>query len=93
MFQKEEFLGIHLTPAFVDDIENTNKCVLNSEEQNKYINRLLKENGVVFRRFYPKPSQECFVRNPNSVVIGPEGELYKCWNDVGKRTSIWLLRW
>lgn len=89
MFQKEEFLGIHLTPAFVDDIENTNKCVLNSEEQNKYINRLLKENGVVFRRFYPKPSQECFVRNPNSVVIGPEGELYKCWNDVGKKDKVY----
>ena len=25
-------------------------------------------------------------RNPNSVVIGPEGELYKCWNDVGDAT-------
>ncbi len=89
MFQKEEFLGIYLTPAFVDDIENTNKCVLNSEEQYRYINRLLKENGIIFRRFYPKPSQECFVRNPNSVVIGPEGELYKCWNDVGKKDKIY----
>ncbi len=89
MFQKEEFIGIHLTPAFVDDTENTNKCVLNSEEQNKYINRLLKENGVVFRRFYPKPSQECFVEIANSVVIGPEGELYKCWNDVGKKDKVY----
>lgn len=23
------------------------------------------------------------MRNPNSVVVGPLGELYKCWNDVG----------
>jgi len=89
MFQKEEFQGIYLTPAFVDDIENTNKCVLDSEEQNGYINRLLKENGIVFDRFYPKPSQECFIRNPNSVVIGPEGELYKCWNDVGKKERVY----
>lgn len=89
MFQKDELQGIYLTPAFVDDIENVNKCVLNSEEQNAYINRLLKEKGIVFDRFYPTPRLECFVRNPNSVVIGPEGELYKCWNDVGKNDRVY----
>lgn len=25
----------------------------------------------------------CAARNPNAIVIGPSGELYKCWNDVG----------
>lgn len=89
MFQEEELQGIYLTPAFVDDIDNINKCVLNSEEQNAYINRLLRENGIVFDRFYPAPRLECFVRNPNSVVIGPEGELYKCWNDVGIKEKIY----
>lgn len=89
LFQEEEFKGIYLTPAFVDDIEKINKCVLNTEEQNNYINRLLRENGIVFNRFYPSPGQECFVRNPNSVVIGPKGELYKCWNDVGKADRVY----
>lgn len=30
----------------------------------------------------------CAVRNPNSFVIGPLGELYKCWNDVGRTDKI-----
>lgn len=89
LFQKDEFEGIHLTPAFVDDIENVNKCVLDSEEQNSYINALLRKHGIVFERFYPELRHECFIRNPNSVVIGPEGELYKCWNDVGKKDRIY----
>lgn len=89
LFQTDEFKGILLSPAFVDDIANINKCVLNSEEQNNYINRLLREHGIVFSKFYPEPMHECFIRNPNSVVIGPEGELYKCWNDVGKEDRIY----
>ena len=89
LFQKDEFEGIHLTPAFVDDIENVNKCVLDSEEQSTYINALLRKHGIVFERFYPELRHECFVRNPNSVVIGPEGELYKCWNDVGKKDRLY----
>lgn len=89
LFQTEDFKGIFLTPAFVDDIDDINKCVLDSEEQGEYINALFKEHGIVFDRFYPQPQFECFVRNPNSVVIGPEGELYKCWNDVGKKERIY----
>ena len=89
LFQTDEFKGILLSPAFVDDIANINKCVLNSEEQNNYINRLLREHGIVFSKFYPEPMHECFIRNPNSVVIGPEGELYKCWNDVGKEDRVY----
>ena len=89
LFQKDEFKGIFLTPAFVDDKNHINKCVLNSEEQNNYINHLLKEYGIVFSQFYPEPRQECFIRNPNSVVIGPEGELYKCWNDVGNPDKVY----
>ena len=26
---------------------------------------------------------ECSARHITSFVIGPEGELYKCWNDIG----------
>lgn len=89
LFQKDEFNGIFLIPAFVDDKDHVNKCVLNGKEQYAYINKLLREHGIVFDRFYPEPSLECFVRNPNSVVIGPEGELYKCWNDVGKKDRVY----
>lgn len=89
LFQKDDFKGIFLTPAFVDDKDHVNKCVLNSKEQYAYIDKLLREHGIIFDRLYPEPRLECFVRNPNSVVIGPEGELYKCWNDVGKKDRVY----
>lgn len=40
-------------------------------------------------KFYPGGKRsECAVRNPNSYVIGPEGEIYKCWNDVGDSSKV-----
>lgn len=35
-------------------------------------------------QMYPKTSfGECCARHISSFVIGPNGELYKCWNDIG----------
>lgn len=31
---------------------------------------------------------ECAVRNRNAIVIGSEGELYKCWQDVGCKDKV-----
>jgi len=77
------------TPAFVDDIYGTNKCIFNNREQFAYIKELFDKYGIVFSDFYPYLRTECSVRNFNSVVIGPDGELYKCWNDVGKKERIY----
>ena len=30
----------------------------------------------------------CSARNINSLVIGPEGELYKCWEEVGRKEYV-----
>lgn len=90
MFKTDEDLkGVTLSPAFVDDIRDTNKCVLNSKEQYDYVVRLLKEHGIVFTDFYPQAHMECFVRNSNFVSIGPQGELYKCWNDIGNPDKVY----
>lgn len=89
MFLQDEMKGIRLSPAFVDDIKETNKCVLNSKEQYDYGVKLFKEHNIVFNTFYPKVHMECFVRNRNFVSIGPRGELYKCWNDIGNPDKIY----
>ncbi len=42
-----------------------------------------------FGHLYPRSERnECAIRNRNSIVIGPEGELYKCWNDVGDTSKV-----
>lgn len=35
-------------------------------------------------RFFPKPKQNkgCMIQQMNSFIVGPEGELYKCWSEV-----------
>lgn len=88
-FSTEEFSGVLLSPAFVDNINNSNKCVMNSAEQYDYIMNLFQKYGLIFSNFYPTHRRGCSVRNPNSIVIGPKGELYKCWNDVGNKDMIY----
>lgn len=87
--QTDALKGIRLTPAFVDDINRTNPCVFNDQEKYHYMVDLLKKHGIVFSGFYPSIKRECCVRNANTVVIGPMGELYKCWNDVGNRDMVY----
>jgi len=89
-FFKKNYPNISVYPAFVEDITDTNNCALfDSKKQASYLIRLYKKYGLDFSRFYPAPSRyECSIRNANSVVIGPEGELYKCWNDVGNKKRI-----
>ncbi len=39
--------------------------------------------------FYPKlKGKGCCATHVNSFVIGPEGEMYKCWNDVSDKNKI-----
>ena len=41
-------------------------------------------------RFFPKPKQNkgCMIQQLNSFIVGPEGELYKCWSDVNNPERI-----
>lgn len=81
------------SPSFVENPTNTfdgSSLLLSREEQAEYIKLLYKQFGIEFTRFYPSLDRsECSVRNPNSVVIGPKGELYKCWNDVGDEKKVY----
>ncbi len=39
--------------------------------------------------FFPRrASKGCMVNKLNSYIIGPEGEIYKCWNDVSNSEKI-----
>jgi len=37
---------------------------------------------------YPDISSGCGATSISSYVVGPEGELYKCWNHLGDRTQV-----
>ena len=92
LIQSKQYHNTYISPAFVDDIsqQNMNPCIFNQTDKAEFIKGLLIKYNLDFSLLYPSGSRhECAVRNPFSVVIGPEGELYKCWNDVGNKNRIY----
>lgn len=84
--------NISISPAFVKDVdyEDLLPCAMNVNEQFDFFKRLSKEHNLTYGTFYPSYfRQECAVRNPLSIVIGPDGELYKCWNDVAQKDKVY----
>lgn len=88
-FYQKHYTNINITPAFVENQAGDNSCAFNSKEKLGFLVNLFREHGMDFNTFYPSYRlSECSIRNPNVAVIGPEGEIYKCWNDVGKQDRI-----
>lgn len=88
-FYRKHYTNIAVTPAFVEDRAGDNSCAFSSKEKFVFLADLFQKHGMDFNSFYPSYRfSECSIRNPNVVVIGPEGEIYKCWNDVGKQERV-----
>ncbi|MBD5174183.1 MAG: radical SAM protein [Bacteroidales bacterium] len=87
-----KYPNIKVIPAFVDDVNNDGHlpCVMNIDEKFSYLRNLFRKYNLEFNNFYPSYLRmECAVRNPMSMVIGPDGELYKCWNDVANPKKVY----
>lgn len=83
--------NLSLYPAYVAEYNNscgTASCMLNRIEQGEFA--LKNGNKYPFEKYYyPQTAvSECTARCVNSYGIGPNGELYKCWCDVGREEKI-----
>ena len=84
--------NIKISPSFVVDysVEQNNCDIMSATQQKDFLINLSLVKGIRYNKFYPSHNRfECAVRNMNSFVIGPEGELYKCWNDVGNKNRVY----
>lgn len=82
---------LNVNLAFVKDMTGCYKCnhSYDMQEQAQIVKDLLQKYGLDFSMVFPRSERyECAIRNRNALVIGPEGELYKCWNDVGNKSEI-----
>jgi uncharacterized protein len=82
---------MNISPGFVSDNEGcrTSNCLMDRNTIAEFIMELYKKYKFAPFSLYPTGHHsECSVRNPNTLVIGPEGEIYKCWNDVGNSERI-----
>lgn len=96
---KKEFpqKNVRIYPGYVKDFSsncNTPNC--SSLSKKEYINfykdiknELDPKSGEPYVSFYSLPATGgCGTTMVNYYVIGPEGELYKCWNDLGVKEAI-----
>lgn len=83
--------NIHIYPGFIredtkDGKSLCSRCIHPQDIVFLYEN--FKKNGVNIN-YYPKRLEKgCMINSINSYIIGPEGEIYKCWNDVSNKKKI-----
>lgn len=81
-------------PGRVDvlgDQDYDSGCCLDSDEWSDFTLELARCHGIFpAGRLHPriKLGGTCVALRHQSFVLGPDGELYKCWNDVGRPTMV-----
>ena len=88
-FKKKQYPNLDVTPGYVVDINEsgTNSfCMMDEAKVRQFLLDLSEKHGIYNNDFYPQGRGGiCGACKPSSVVVGPRGELYRCWNDVGCR--------
>lgn len=87
----KHYPNVQLSLAFVKNLSVCKTCenLCDRERQAEFIKRVQQKYGIGGEFTYPTPDRyECAIRNRNAIIIGPEGEIYKCWNDVGDKKKI-----
>lgn len=82
------------------DENNEKKCdCFSRNESTDFCFELCKKHNIISEKLYPEDiNMECMTRNPNSMIVGWQGEIYKCYEDLGNnklvvgnlhKTDIW----
>lgn len=90
-FKDKSYPNLVVTSGFVNNLSGCNPedCIFDKKKKSEFVMDMHKQYGLDFPYFYPSSIRyECPVRNPNVISIGPSGEIYKCWNDVGNPERI-----
>lgn len=83
--------NIRVYPGFVSSSGDTAKgsCQFNRDEAVTFNIEQYRKHGIKDLQFYPKScSSGCIATKQNGFIIGPQGEVYSCWHDVGVAEKI-----
>lgn len=82
---------VHLYPAFVHNSNKscqTNICFEDGSEKAGFLTEIYDKYGILVNDIYPRRIDKgCMRQQLNSFVIGPQGELYKCWHHLGSKQN------
>ena len=76
---------ITVYPGFVKGDEHPDhSCFFDPVQQGAFLSRCMEKYGIAPLSIFPqRQMQGCILTRRNAFVIGPQGEMYKCWDDVG----------
>lgn len=83
-----ELFGKRVTvyPGFVhgEEVNPDTSCFFDSDEKGQFLEDVHRNHGINALSMFPSSVMGgCTMTKRNAYVVGPDGELYKCWNDVG----------
>jgi len=81
---------ITIYPGFVHDDANPDiGCYFNSDAKGNFLIEMAQNHNIKALSIFPQIKLGgCVLTARDAYVVGPDGELYKCWNDVGKERDI-----
>jgi uncharacterized protein len=81
--------NVNVNMVFTEDFGNCKVKCLSKKEYVDFYKNLKNSHDIKEVSFYPKPKDiGCTVDYTNSCIVGPTGDLYKCWVDLGKEDRI-----
>ena len=80
-----EAKNIRVVPAFITDIDSGDckTCNLDRDAMARFIQSLSSQTGDTSQLYPTNMFSECTIRNPNILVVAPNGKLTKCLETVG----------
>lgn len=85
LFPEQYGENITVYPGFVKGDEHPDRsCFYDSADMGNFLARMAGKYGIDPLQLFPRRTMSgCTLTRRNAYVVGPDGELYKCWDDVG----------
>ncbi len=80
---------ITVYPGFVKGDDHPDcSCFFEPKAQGEFISKMARQKIGTLPLFPQKRRPGCTLTCRNAYVVGPDGELYKCWDDVGLKEKV-----
>jgi uncharacterized protein len=85
------YKNLFISPGFIGDTKangHNTTCEFDRSSVKDFFKEIVKA-GLLEYSLYPKNQiHECAVRSQTDFVIGPKGEIYSCWENIGHEEFI-----
>lgn len=89
-YEKDFGKRISIYPGFVKGDSHPDRgCFFDPIREGEFLAEMVEKHQMAPLPIFPqRSSPSCVLTKRNAFVIGPDGELYKCWDDVGMKEKV-----